>query len=82
MNETDQLRVALCTFEFPSDLYGGADVHVEYLASQLSQHVHLTVHWHGSDWPTAVTHQLWDWLRLANLGLQTISTELSMVAAR
>ena len=28
----DRLNVALCTREYPPEVYGGAGVHVEYLA--------------------------------------------------
>jgi starch synthase len=76
----DQLDVALCTREFPPEVYGGAGVHVEYLAKNLSPHVNLTVHCQGADRPTAVAHSPWDRLTGANPALQTISTELSMVA--
>ena len=79
-SETDQLKVALCTREFPPEVYGGAGVHVEYLARELAGHVRLTVHCQGADRPTAVAHRPWDRLALANPALQTISTELSMVA--
>ena len=40
----DRLKVALCTREYPPEVYGGAGVHVEYLAKELSEHVDLTVH--------------------------------------
>ena len=44
-NQTgDRFTVALCTREFPPGVYGGADVHVECLAKELSKHVDLTVH--------------------------------------
>ncbi|MFL6082675.1 MAG: hypothetical protein ACJ74F_05595 [Mycobacterium sp.] len=47
-NQTgDRLKVALCTREYPSEVYGGAGVHVEYLAKELSKHVDLTVHCQG-----------------------------------
>jgi len=75
----DRLNVALCTREYPPEVYGGAGVHVEYLAKELSRHVNLTVHCQGAYRPTAVAHQPWDRLALANPALQTISTELSMV---
>ena len=42
----DRLKVALCTREYPPEVYGGAGVHVEYLAKELSKHVDLTVHCH------------------------------------
>lgn len=75
-----ELRVALCTREFPPEVYGGAGVHVEYLAHELSRHVNLTVHCQGADRQGAVAHRPWDRLRAANPALQTISAELSMVA--
>jgi len=60
-NQTgDRLKVALCTREYPPEVYGGAGVHVEYLAKELSKHVDLTVHCQGADRPTAVlacTHE-------------------------
>ena len=37
----DRLRVALCTREYPPEVYGGAGVQVEYLAKELSKHVDL-----------------------------------------
>ena len=70
--------VALCTREYPPEVYGGAGVHVEYLAKELSQHVDLTVHCQGADRPTAVAHRPWDRLKNANPALQTICTGLSM----
>ena len=76
----DRLNVALCTREFPPDVYGGAGVHVEYLAKELSNYVNLTVECQGAERSTAVAHQPWDRLRDINSALQTISTELSMVA--
>ncbi len=41
------MRVALLTREFPPDVYGGAGVHVEYLARELARLVELTVHREG-----------------------------------
>jgi alpha-maltose-1-phosphate synthase len=38
-----QLKIALCTRKYPPEVYGGAGVHVEYLAKELSRHVDLTV---------------------------------------
>jgi starch synthase len=39
-----ELRVALLTREYPPDVYGGAGVHVEYLARDLARLVDVTVH--------------------------------------
>ena len=76
-----RLRVALLTREYPPEVYGGAGVHVTYLARELSGLVDLTVHCQGADRPGAVAHQPWTLLAGANQALQTISTDLSMTAA-
>lgn len=76
-----RLRVALLTREYPPEVYGGAGVHVEYLARELSRLVDLTVHCQGADRPDAVAHRSWDLLDAANPALRTISTDLSMVSA-
>jgi starch synthase len=78
---TDRLRVALLTREYPPEVYGGAGVHVTYLARELAPLVDLTVHCQGADRPDAVAHQPWDLLAEANQALQVISTDLSMTAA-
>ena len=75
-----RLRVALLTREYPPDVYGGAGVHVTYLARELAPLVDLTVHCQGEDRPGAVAHQPWDRLADANQALQVISTDLSMTA--
>ena len=41
---TGKLRVALLTREYPPEVYGGAGVHVTYLARELAPLVDLTVH--------------------------------------
>ena len=75
------LRVALLTREYPPEVYGGAGVHVTYLARELAPLVDLTVHCQGADRPDAVAHQPWDLLADANQALQVVSTDLSMAAA-
>jgi starch synthase len=77
---TDRLRVALLTREYPPEVYGGAGVHVTYLARELAPLVDLTVHCQGADRPDAVAHRPWDLLAGANQALQVISTDLSMTA--
>ena len=47
------LRVALLTREYPPDVYGGAGVHVEYLARELAGLVDVTVHCWGADRPAS-----------------------------
>jgi alpha-maltose-1-phosphate synthase len=84
------MRVALLTREYPPDVYGGAGVHVEYLARELARLEDVTVHkWghaireeHGG--PTVVGHQAWDALEggaphLA--ALRAMSIDLTMTAA-
>jgi alpha-maltose-1-phosphate synthase len=72
------VKVSLLTREYPPDVYGGAGVHVEYLAKALSASglVDLTVHCMGADRPGAVAHQPWD--RLADPVLKVFSQDLSM----
>jgi alpha-maltose-1-phosphate synthase len=78
---TGRLRVALLTREYPPEVYGGAGVHVTYLARELAPLVDLTVHCQGADRPDAVAHRPWDLLAGANQALQVMSTDLSMTAA-
>ena len=78
---TERLRVSLLTREYPPEVYGGAGVHVTYLARELAPLVDLTVHCQGADRPDAVAHRPWDLLADANQALQVVSTDLSMTAA-
>ncbi len=75
------LSVALLTREYPPEVYGGAGVHVEYLARELASLVNLTVHCQGADRPGAIAHRPWAALASANSALQTVSADLSMTAA-
>jgi starch synthase len=77
---TGRLRVALLTREYPPEVYGGAGVHVTYLARELAPLVDLTVHCQGADRLGAVAHRPWDLLADANQALQVMSTDLSMTA--
>jgi alpha-maltose-1-phosphate synthase len=72
------VRVSLLTREYPPDVYGGAGVHVEYLARALSASalVDLTVHCEGADRPGAVAHRPWD--ALSDSVLRVFSEDLSM----
>lgn len=80
----------MLTREYPPDVYGGAGVHVEYLARELAQDVDLTVHcWGGrrtsaNGGPAVVGHRPWTDLVddvPAHAALATISADLSMAAA-
>jgi len=64
----------LLTREWPPDVYGGAGVHVEFLARELERVVDLRIE-------TFAAHGHWDRLDDANAALQVLSTDLSMAAA-
>ena len=79
------MRVALLTREYPPEVYGGAGVHVEYLARELARLEELTVHCWGAerDAPGVFAHRAWDALvgsepHLA--ALQAMSVDLVMAA--
>jgi alpha-maltose-1-phosphate synthase len=75
------VKVALFTREFPPDVYGGAGVHVDFLTRELRHLVDLTVHAWGMDREGAKGHVAAPGLAGANAALQTLSIDLSMVAA-
>ncbi|WP_322752814.1 glycogen synthase [Frankia sp. Cas3] len=80
------MRVSLLTREYPPEVYGGAGVHVEYLAREVSRLVNLTVHCQGADRPgsdgiTVRAHRPWDQLADAGEALRTVSADLSATAA-
>jgi starch synthase len=50
------MKVGLLTREYPPDVYGGAGVHVEFLARELRSLVDLDVHCWGPDRPGAHGH--------------------------
>jgi alpha-maltose-1-phosphate synthase len=79
------MRVALLTREFPPEVYGGAGVHVEYLARELATRVDLTVHCWGADRedPAVHAHRPWDALAGSSphlAALQAMSIDLLMAA--
>jgi len=85
-----ELQLALLTREYPPEVYGGAGVHVQYLARELARLIDVTVHCFGADrpgeagdGPTVIAHQPWD--ALANTSphsaaLRAISVDLTMAA--
>jgi starch synthase len=75
----EKIKVALLTREYPPEVYGGAGVHVEYLAHALAPLVDLTVHCQGAPRDTAVAHQAWPVLHDA--ALRVFSADLSMADA-
>ncbi|EDY58991.1 MULTISPECIES: glycogen synthase [Streptomyces] len=75
------MRVGLLTREYPPDVYGGAGVHVEFLARELRSLVDLDVHcWGEGRTDGVVRHRPWSALDTANDALRTFSVDLSMAA--
>ncbi|MBA3621045.1 MAG: glycogen synthase [Actinomycetota bacterium] len=81
------LRAALLTREYPPEVYGGAGVHVEYLARELAHHVGVAVHAFGpprDDPLVAGAYQPWEELVGGGphmAALRTMSVDLAMAAA-
>ncbi|MFE1860865.1 glycogen synthase [Streptomyces anandii] len=75
------MRVGLLTREYPPDVYGGAGVHVEFLARELRPLVDLEVHcWGEGRADGVVRHRPWSALDGANDALRTFSVDLAMTA--
>lgn len=81
------MRVALLTREYPPDVYGGAGVHVEYLARELRSSVDLEVHCFGeARHAPEVRGAYQSWGAISGQGhhlaaLRTLSVDLQMAAA-
>ncbi|MGW5582691.1 glycogen synthase [Streptomyces sp. NPDC003857] len=76
------MRVGLLTREYPPDVYGGAGVHVEFLARELRSLSDLDVHcWGEGGAGGVVRHRSWPALDTANDALRTFSVDLSIAAA-
>ncbi|WP_043476848.1 glycogen synthase [Streptomyces collinus] len=74
--------MGLLTREYPPDVYGGAGVHVEFLARELSALVDLEVHcWGEGRGVGVVRHRPWPVLDGSNDALRTFSVDLSIAAA-
>ena len=82
-------RIALLTREYPPEVYGGAGVHVEYLARELARVADVTVHCWGDErppvpgGPTVVSHRPWGALAGPEpyaAALQALSIDLTMAA--
>lgn len=83
------MRVALLSREYPPEVYGGAGVHVEYLARELAHLTTVHVHCFGAPRPdlgaapSVYAYQPWD--RLAGpaphlAALRTMSVDLAIAA--
>lgn len=76
------MRVGLLTREYPPDVYGGAGVHVEFLARELRALTELDVHCWGEGAAGGVArHRPWPALDGANDALRTFSVDLAIAAA-
>jgi alpha-maltose-1-phosphate synthase len=80
-----RMKVGLLTREYPPDVYGGAGVHVEFLARELRALTDVDVHcWAGGAAPDTegVTRHAADpALAGANDALRSLSVDLAMAAA-
>jgi starch synthase len=78
------VKVALLSREYPPEIYGGAGVHVEYLARELSRRVDLSVYCFGADRRASEvqgSYQSWGALDGAApelAALRTLSIDLAM----
>ncbi len=70
------MRVGLLTREWPPDVYGGAGVHVEFLARELDRLDAVDVQVEAF-----AAHGTWDRLSHANAAVQMLGTDLSIVAS-
>jgi starch synthase len=76
------MRVAILTREYPPDVYGGAGVHVDFLARELRRLVDVDVQCMGEPRDGATAHSEDDpRLAGANAALRVLSTDLTMTAA-
>jgi starch synthase len=76
------VRVDLLTREYPPDVYGGAGVHVEYLARSLRSLADTRVHCFGAprDEPGVTGYADPPGLEGTNAALRTLGVDLAMVA--
>ena len=78
----ERLRVDLLTREYPPEVYGGAGVHVEYLARDLRRLADVRVHCFGAPRgePGVTAYPEPESLRTANAALRTVGVDLAMAA--
>lgn len=81
------MHIALLTREYPPDIYGGAGVHVEYLARELQKLLELQVHCFGEPREAPEVRGAYQsWGAIAGqaphlAALRTLSVDLQMAAA-
>ncbi|GAA0433867.1 glycogen synthase [Acrocarpospora corrugata] len=74
------MRVDLLSREYPPEVYGGAGVHVEYLARELRRLVEVRVRCFGAPREDADAYRIPAGLESANPALQTLGVDLEMAA--
>jgi alpha-maltose-1-phosphate synthase len=74
------MRISLLTREYPPEVYGGAGVHVEYLARELGALADVDVRCFGDDRPGARAFRPWEAVQAGGPALQTMSVDLAMAA--
>ncbi|PZG01436.1 glycogen synthase [Micromonospora deserti] len=82
MTDSARLRVDLLTREYPPEVYGGAGVHVEYLARELRRLADVRVHCFGASRtePGVTAYAEPPGLAGANAALRTMGVDLEMAA--
>ncbi|MFI6595867.1 glycogen synthase [Nonomuraea sp. NPDC050536] len=77
------MRVDLLSREYPPEVYGGAGVHVEYLARELRRLAEVRVRCFGGarEEPGVSAYRVPDGLETANAALQVLGVDLEMAAA-
>ena len=74
------MKAVILTREYPPEVYGGAGVHVEYLARELAKLTPVEVRCFGADRDTARAFRPPAELADANPALQTMAVDLLMAA--
>ena len=76
------MRAALISREYPPEVYGGAGVHIEFLARELRKLIDVQVHAFGADRdePDVYAYQTPPGLAGANAALATIGVDVEMAA--
>jgi alpha-maltose-1-phosphate synthase len=74
------VKAAIFTREYPPDVYGGAGVHVEYLARELRALIEVEVRAFGDDRDGARGFQPCESVKAGGSALETLSVDLAMAA--
>ncbi|MBO3752884.1 glycogen synthase [Streptosporangiaceae bacterium NEAU-GS5] len=74
------MRVDLLSREYPPEVYGGAGVHVEYLARELRRLADVQVRCFGAPREDATAYRVPGGLEGANAALQVLGVDLEMAA--